>query len=137
MNAVSAPGSVVVGVDGSQAALHAVRWAAVEARSARCPISLVHTLEWPLVNLPVAGLQVDWTQEIHKQGRRWLQEAQEAAEVAAPGVQAQANLLTGDPRERLLAEAEHARELVVGSRGLGGFTGMLQGSTSAAVMQHA
>jgi nucleotide-binding universal stress UspA family protein len=94
-------------------------------------------MEWPLVNLPVAGLQVDWTQQIHQQGQRWLQEAQEAAELAAPGVQAQVHLVTGDPRERLLAEAEHARELVVGSRGLGGFTAMLQGSTSATVTQHA
>ncbi|HEX5345839.1 MAG TPA: universal stress protein, partial [Pseudonocardiaceae bacterium] len=40
MNTAGTPGTVVVGVDGSQAALHAVRWAAVEARSARCPVSL-------------------------------------------------------------------------------------------------
>lgn len=38
-----------------------------------------------------------------------------------PGVQTQVHLFSGDPRERLLAEAEHARELVIGSRGLGGF----------------
>jgi nucleotide-binding universal stress UspA family protein len=137
MNTAEAPGAVVVGVDGSQAALLAVRWAAVEARSARCPVSLVHTLEWPVVSFPVAGLQVDWTQEIHEQGHRWLREAREAAELAAPGVQTQVYLFTGDPRERLLAEAQHARELVVGSRGLGGLSGMLLGSTSATVAQHA
>ena len=55
MNAVSAPGSVVVGIDGSQAALHAVRWAAVEAQNVQCPLSLVHTMEWPLVSFPVAA----------------------------------------------------------------------------------
>jgi nucleotide-binding universal stress UspA family protein len=135
---VSAPGSVVVGVDGSQAALNAVRWAAAEALSMQCPLSLVHTLEWPLVSYPVpAGLRADWTQEMHEQGRRWLREAQETAKLAAPGVQTQMHLFTGDPRERLIAEAEHARELVVGSRGLGGFAGMLLGSTSATVTQHA
>src|SRR6185312_15525456 len=107
MNTVSAPGAVVVGVDGSQAALNAVRWAAAEARNMQCHLSLVHTLEWPLVSYPVpAGLRTDWTQEMHEQGRRWLQEAQEAAEFAAPGIQAQVHLFTGDPRERLLAEAE-------------------------------
>jgi nucleotide-binding universal stress UspA family protein len=138
MNTVSAPGSVVVGVDGSQAALDAVRWAAAEAPNAQCPLSLVHTLEWPLVGFPVpAGLRAGWTQEMHEQGRRWLQEAQEAAELAAPGIPTQVHLCTGDPRERLLAEAQHAHELVVGSRGLGGFTGMLLGSTSATVSQHA
>lgn len=137
MNTAETPGAVVVGVDGSQAALHAVRWAAVEAQSARCPVSLVHILEWPIVSFPVAGLQVDWTQQIHAEGHRWLQQAQETAELAAPGVQTQAHLFTGDPREHLLTEAQHARELVVGSRGLGGLRGMLLGSTSAAVTQHA
>jgi nucleotide-binding universal stress UspA family protein len=137
MNTADAPGTVVVGVDGSQAALHAVRWAAVEARSARCPVSLVHIVEWPMVSLPVAGLQVDWTQQVHAQGHRWLQQAQETAELAAPGVQTQAHLFTGDPREHLLAEAQHAQELVVGSRGLDGLKGMLLGSTSATVSQHA
>ena len=137
MSTANAPSAVVVGVDGSQAALEAVRWAAVEARSARCPVSLVHTVEWPVVNFPVAGLQVDWTQQVYEQGQRWLQEAQEAAELAAPGVQTQMYLFTGDPRERLLTEAEQARELVVGSRGLGGLSGMLLGSTSATVTQHA
>jgi nucleotide-binding universal stress UspA family protein len=138
MNTVSAPGAVVVGVDGSQAALDAVRWAADEARNVQCPLSLVHTLEWPLVGFPVpAGLRAGWTQEMHEQGHRWLRDAQEAAELAAPGIPTQVHLCTGDPRERLLAEAQHAHELVVGSRGLGGFTGMLLGSTSATVTQHA
>jgi nucleotide-binding universal stress UspA family protein len=72
-----------------------------------------------------------------EQGRQWLQEAQETAEFVAPGIQTQVHLFTGDPRATLLVEAEHARELVVGSRGLGGFTRMLLGSTSAAVSQHA
>ncbi|HET9116887.1 MAG TPA: universal stress protein [Pseudonocardiaceae bacterium] len=139
MNTVSStPGSVVVGVDGSQAALHAVRWAAADARNAECALSLVHALEWPLVGFPVpTGLRADWTQQMVEQGRRWLKEAQEAAESAAPGVPTQVHLFTGEPRATLLAEAQHARELVVGSRGLGGFTRMLLGSTSAAVTLHA
>ncbi|MBV8996989.1 MAG: universal stress protein [Pseudonocardiales bacterium] len=137
MRSATAPGAVVVGVDGSAAALRAVRWAAVQARSAWCSVSLVHTLEWPVVSFPVAELPVDWTQEIHQQGHRWLHEARQAAERAAPGVHVQVYLFTGDPRERLLAEAHHAREVVVGSRGLGGVAGMLLGSTSAALAQHA
>lgn len=46
------------------------------------------------------------------------------------------HLFTDDPRQQLLTEAQHARELVVGSRGLGGFSGMLLDSTSATVTQH-
>lgn len=138
MNTASAPGYVVAGVDGSQAALNAVRWAAAEAASAQCPLSLVHTVEWPLVGFPVpADLRADWTRQLLEQGNRWLREAQEAAELVAPGVPTQVHLFTGDPRATLLTEAQHARQLVVGSRGLGGFTRMLLGSTSAAVSQHA
>ena len=138
MDTTSAPGSVVVGVDGSQAGLDAVRWAADEARNAQCPLSLVHTVEWPLVGFPVpAGLRADWTEQMLEQGRQWLQDAQKTAEFAAPGVQTQVHLFTGDPRTALLAEAQHAREVVVGSRGLNGFARMLLGSTSAAVAQHA
>jgi hypothetical protein len=80
----------------------------------------VHTVEWPLVSFPVpAGLRADWTQHMHEQGRRWLREAQEAAELAAPGVPTQVHLFTGDPRTTLVTEAEQARALVVGSRGFG------------------
>jgi nucleotide-binding universal stress UspA family protein len=84
-----------------------------------------------------AGLRADWTQEIHEQGRDWLRQAEEAATLTAPEVQVQAHLLSGDPRHCLLAEAESAQELVVGARGLGGFTQMVLGSTSAAVAQQA
>ncbi len=43
MNTAHTPGAIVAGVDGSQAALQAVRWAAVEARSVQ---RLVHTVQW-------------------------------------------------------------------------------------------
>jgi nucleotide-binding universal stress UspA family protein len=138
MSAANALDAVVAGVDGSQSALQAIRWAAIEARDVSCPLRLVHTLQWPLVGYPVPpGLRADWTNEFHEQGCAWLREAEEAAKLTAPGVQVQVHLLTGDPRQCLLAEAESARELVVGSRGLGGFTGMVLGSTSATVAQHA
>ncbi|MGH4007146.1 MAG: universal stress protein [Pseudonocardiaceae bacterium] len=138
MTAANALDAVVAGVDGSQAALQAVRWAAIEARDVPCSLRLVHTLQWPLVGYPAPpGLRADWTNEIHEQGCEWLREAEEAATLTAPEVQVQVRLLTGDPRQCLLSEAENARELVVGSRGLGGFTGMVLGSTSVAVAQHA
>lgn len=137
MNTADTHDAIVAGVDGSHAALQAVRWAAIEARNLSFPLRLVHALQWPLVSYPLpAGLRADWTREIHEQGYEWLCEAEEAANLAAPGVQVQVHLHTGDPRQCLLAEAESARELVVGPRGLGGFTGMLLGSTSATVAQH-
>lgn len=138
MNTAHELDAIVAGVDGSQAALQAVRWAAVEARNYSCPLRLVHTLQWPLVGYPIPpGLRADWTNEIHEQGCAWLRQAEEAANLTAPEVRVEVHLLAGDPRQCLLTEAESARELVVGSRGLGGFTGMMLRSTSARVAQHA
>jgi nucleotide-binding universal stress UspA family protein len=52
--------AIVAGVDGSQAALQAVRWAAIEARNSRSPLRLVHTLQWPLVGYPIPpGFSLD------------------------------------------------------------------------------
>ena len=138
MNTADKLDPIVAGVDGSQAALQAVCWAAVEARNMSCPLRLVHTLQWPLVGYPIPpGLRADWTNEIHEQGCAWLRQAEEMAKLTAPEVRVQVHLLAGDPRQCLLTEADSARELVVGSRGLGGFTEMMLGSTSAAVTQHA
>lgn len=54
-----------------------------------------------------------------------------------PGVDVRISVVTGPPRDVLLDAAGGARLLVVGSRGLGGFRGLLMGSVSHALVQHA
>lgn len=130
--------AVVAGVDGSESALRAVRWAANEAQSLRRPLRVVHATVWPLIAHPVPpGVPTDYRTAMVEAARGWLQSAREAARSAAAEAQVSEQLVTGDAGPALLAESADARELVVGSRGLGGFTGMLVGSVAIALTQHA
>ena len=56
---------------------------------------------------------------------------------AAGAADVQAEVLVGHPSAQLLATARPQDLLVVGSRGRGGFTGLLLGSTSTQLAQHA
>lgn len=134
----SGQGAVVVGVDGSASARQAVRWAAVDARSMRRPLRVVHASVWPMVHHPVPlGVPAQYHAALAEEARGWVQQARTDAETAAPGVEVEAEVLTGAPVPMLLEEAEGAHEVVVGSRGLGGFTGLLAGSTADALTHHA
>lgn len=137
MSTATTPGAVVVGVDGSEDALRAVRWSAVEARSVHRPLHLVHASIWPLINHPLPpGVTGDYHKVMEQEAHGWLHRARKVAEDAGPGVGAEERLVDG-AASALLAESAHAREVVVGSRGLGGFTGLLVGSTAAMLAHHA
>jgi nucleotide-binding universal stress UspA family protein len=58
-------------------------------------------------------------------------------DVVGSGVTATPVLVEGQPADALCAEAEGAELLVVGSRGLGGFHGLLVGSVSQQCVHHA
>ncbi|GAB2953313.1 universal stress protein [Nonomuraea fastidiosa] len=116
---------IVVGADGSPAAAAAVEWAADDATRRGLDLRIVHVCE-------------QWS---HNQGVEYCEGALEAAaDIAhglAAGVKVTTELLTGNVVERLIAESTTADSIVLGSRGLGGFTGMLLGSVSTAVAGHA
>jgi len=127
--------AVVVGVDGSGSALDAVAWAAGEAGRRGRRLRLVHAL----LPLPQDGLDSsdELRDELDRVARQWLREAADVARDAAPGVEPEPRLEQGDPVTVLLAESEKAHEVVVGSRGYGGFTGVMAGSTAMALSAHA
>ncbi|MFB0838421.1 MULTISPECIES: universal stress protein [unclassified Arthrobacter] len=124
------PGAVVVGYDGSDEAAAAVRWAARHARAVNRRLHVVHCSLWPLLTRhlgPVPGVSGSG---LEQSAQAVLEEgvAQAAAEV--PGLQVRSTLLHGVPAQ-LLARVSRGEELlVVGSRGLGGFLGLLVGSVS-------
>lgn len=135
MTAVAAP--IVVGVDGSTSALDAVRWAAQECARHRVPLRLVHGYLLPTRGYPeivMTGNEV--RQAMENQARQWLDEAREAARAVAPDVAVDTELVLEGPVPLLIGQSREARLVVLGSQGLGGFTGLLVGSTAVALAAH-
>lgn len=122
----------MVGVDGSASALAASRWAAGEARRRGTSLRLVHACVFPPL-VPDDDLYLD---QVRDQGRRWLTEATAAAGATAPDVEMHADLLVGAPSATLVEASEAAGLIVLGSRGLGGFRGMLVGSVAVTLAAH-
>lgn len=121
---------VVVGVDGSDSALHAVRWASVEAARRGLPLRLVHVHASPIA-LPGGVFDLTVVRNaMRAQGRGRLADARTVAAEVAPDVRIDIRLEHA-PLVPVLVEASRtASLLVLGTRGLGGFTGLLLGSTA-------
>lgn len=131
-------GHVVVGVDGSEASEPALGYAFAYAASTGSTLAAVHTWWWePLEGVSLGEPWIgDWTQIAS-------QEATLVAEILAgwsqkyPEVPVRRHVVRGDPVVELLEESDGASLLVVGSRGRGGFVGLLLGSVSRRVLKRA
>ncbi len=130
--------AVVAGVDGSECGLQAVRWAAAEALRRQLPVRLVAAHAWPsggLVGDP--GLGVDYRAVLRDVVLGHLATAAADARQVAPELEIEQVEVTGYPVPVLLGESAHAEIVVLGDRGLGGFTGLLIGSVAVEVTAHA
>lgn len=131
------PPTVVVGIDGSDSALDATRWAANEARARRCPLRVVIAVAWP------AGGQIGdpglgrYHSALVDAAREQVARAAEVAREAAPGLEVEQHVAIGFPVPLLLSESRRASLVVVGSRGLGGVAGLLLGSVAVGVAARA
>lgn len=131
---------IVVGVDGSSASRTALAWALGEARVRHASVEAVHAWQFPAVAFTHFGgdaVPVFAAEDVEKAADELLRTA--VKEVAGDDcdVAVTATLAKGHPAEVLLAISNEADLLVVGSRGHGGFAGMLLGSVSNHVVQHA
>jgi nucleotide-binding universal stress UspA family protein len=122
---------VVAGVDGSETALAAVRWAAAEAARRHAPLRLVSALgtraEYGY------GPRRSWGNiydEIVGQTQHQLNIAAAAAAKAAPGVAVDARIRTGHPGTVLTEQSADAGLLVLGHRGWSGLAGLVAGSVA-------
>ncbi|WBB52329.1 universal stress protein [Verrucosispora sp. WMMD573] len=129
---------VVVGVDGSEIGLHAVRAAAREAAYRHRPLRIVHAFIWPLMGVPLGPAPSGPADGgLRNQADRYLADAVAEAGKAAPEVAVTGEVVDGAASTVLLAEARDAALVVLGNRGLGGFAGLLLGSVAVQVSAHA
>ncbi|GAA2864718.1 universal stress protein [Pseudonocardia halophobica] len=128
-------GEIVVGVDGSPSSLEALRWAVRQSELTGAPVRAVITWSIPVHYAPMAVSQAwsDWPE-------RARQTLEDAVRAALPPEQVQAvttEVAEGNASALLLEAAKDAELVVVGSRGHGGFVGLLLGSTAQHVTTHA
>lgn len=122
---------VVVGVDGSPSALEAVRVAAREAAARHRPLRVVNAFLWPLLGTPLGPVAVPLPDERPRQeaGKLVAEAVDEARKIDAE-LQITGEVVDGGPVAVLLRESRNAALLVLGHRGLGGFTELLVGSAA-------
>lgn len=124
---------LLLGVDGSPASEAATALAFEEA--SRRGVGLVALHAWSDVGVfPILGM--DW-HDREREGQEILAERLAGWQEQYPDVHVERLLVCDKPSRWLLAESERAQLVVVGSRGRGGFPGMLLGSVSSAVAQAA
>jgi nucleotide-binding universal stress UspA family protein len=129
---------VVAAVDGSTSSLHAAVWAADEAARLHAPLRLVHAVNFTaLAYIGGVAPPQSFFDDLESGGREQLVQAQTAIHQVHPDLDVDIALRTADPVPALIGESDNARLIVLGSRGLGGFTGILVGSTAVALVTHA
>jgi nucleotide-binding universal stress UspA family protein len=133
-------GQIVVGVDASDASERALEWALQEAAVHGDRLLLLHAWQFPAVGVAnYAGdtLPVFGRGDLEQLAVDVLDGAMHIATTLAPDVKVEVELAKGHPAAALINASHGARLLVVGSRGHGGFAGMLMGSVSSACARHA
>ncbi|MGP3769891.1 universal stress protein [Streptomyces sp. SDT5-1] len=126
--------TVTVGLDGTAESLAAADWAAREARLRSIELMLVHARYWqPYVYAPLAGISTPPDTRERDRAEEILAGAEAKLRRHHPDVPISTHEVSEEPVAALLAEAERAEVLVLGSRGLSGITGFVVGSVAHGV----
>jgi nucleotide-binding universal stress UspA family protein len=130
-------GTIVVGIDGSEHAAAALRWAAEEAALRSAKLEVVHAWSYVPAATPAdAGLMpMAWTESVEmldtaRAGAERIA-ADQVRDVLGEGSGAKVTVVEGGTAEVLRDAAAHADLLVVGNEGRGNLASAVFGSTSA------
>lgn len=130
-----------VAAGGSAAGERAVEFAFAEAELRKAPLVALHA--WTTWNAPLPAPQDASAPYANPPGvlaeeeERLLSEALAGHRTRYPGVVVGQRVVHGRTREVLIDAGRSAQLVVVGARGRGGFTGLLLGSVSQALLHHA
>lgn len=131
-------GRIIVGVDGSRSSIEALRWAAREAETHGTGITVVSCWTYPpfvagaVYQPPLAGQTlVDAAQQVAKET------VEQALGADADRLDLTTEVVRGPASAALVELSSGAAMVVVGCRGRGGFRGLLLGSVSQHVAEHA
>jgi nucleotide-binding universal stress UspA family protein len=128
MNHPQSSERIVVGIDGSDAAINAARWAAAEAVSRNVPLRLVHAI--PADAAGDQSLEVEYAQAS-------LRAADAALAATGEPVKVECDIVRGSPEGTLIDESRSAAMVCMGSVGIGRVARKLLGSTADTVARKA
>lgn len=122
--------AVIVGIDGSPAAIRAAEWAAIEAVEQNVPLRMIAVVKTthPSWN--------DYERDVER-AEVWLQSAQHTVETLGRPVKIETAVLRGQPGAILIAESRDAEMVCVGSAGIDRYSRALVGSTATDVAENA
>ena len=130
---------IVVGIDGSQGARRALEWAVAEAKLRDAHLVVVHAWLEPAAVavgsvITAGGVEPEIFEEA---AERTVAEVLGAVDTTGLPQGIESLVVAGAPARAVLDASKDADLVVVGSRGHGGFTGLLLGSVSQQVAHHA
>lgn len=124
---------IVVGVDGSAQSQAALDWAVEEARLRNGHVLALTAWSFPYVS---DALGQAWDYGAFQSDAQAILDA-ELARVGNQGVEITGNMVQSNPASALVEASREAELVVVGSRGHGGFAGVMLGSVSTQTVHHA
>lgn len=127
---------IVVGIDGSESSHRALEWAAAEARLRGAHLEVIHSWLEVFVDGYFTAPAIYEREAVEEAAQELLDKAIASIPSGSPELSVEGVLVHGQPEVVLLDRAEDADLVVVGSRGRGGFAGLLMGSVSQRVVQH-
>ena len=127
--------SVIVGIDGSQAAIQAAMWAVDEAISRELPLRLIFVIPEDIEPAPFASVGNERME--HEYGETALRIASAAVEASGKIVKVETAILRGDPAAQLVARSGSAAMICIGSTGIGRVAKLFLGSTATELAEAA
>jgi nucleotide-binding universal stress UspA family protein len=122
--------AILVGYDGSPGGERALAWGARAAAEAKTPLHLA-------MAVPAAALgRHAHRDEVRQGARALLEQAADRSRAAHPNLTVETSLVEGPAADVILEASRRAGQIVVGTRGHGGFAGLLLGSVSLRVCAH-